>query len=315
MYSCQEFAELLFDFLLIYSIHMLSFSLEQLWTFYFCVVIEAMTQDARANRDLYLMYMLLTNPSYALYSRRELYQSVNTTQRLIRLPPDERSSRPYECCTQEHDGLASIYLGIERGRLHLWENGSVINWTCRKDGWPVRSENGGLQVLIAAWYAKQAWNKVLEGRVKFKYVSKLCDAAFEVRYKRGGRKRILESSFFPTEHKRDLNFVKVYHASFDKRTHRRYPLYNTMLHELGHILGLRHEFAHTKQNEMKAESILFGTTNPKSAMAYYPSQDIQPSDEQYVRKAYDELGHGTVVSALGPYGSISKKVVRVRPNN
>jgi len=275
-----------------------------------------MTKNARANRDLYLMYMRLENPDYALYSRRELYESVNTTQALIRLPPDETSSRPYECCTQEHDGLAAIYLGIERGRLHLWENGSVINWTCRKDGWPVRSENGGLQVLIAAWHATQAWNKVLEGRVKFKYVSKLCDAAFEVRYERGGRKRLLASSFFPTEHKRDLNFVKVYHSSFDKRKYgSRYPLYNTMLHELGHILGLRHEFAHEKQNEMKAESILFGISNPKSVMAYYPGQDIQTSDIHYVRKAYDELSHGKIVSALGPYGRVSKKVVRVRPNN
>jgi len=289
-----------------------------------------MTRDACKNRDLYLMYMRLENPAYSLFSRCELHkimkkmpskaevpENVNRTQARIRLPPDERSSNASACCTQEHDGLAAIYLGIERGRLHLWENGSVIKWTCRKDGWPSSDDdsNNGLRVLIAVWYATQAWNEAMGGRVKFKYVSKLSDAAFEVRYETGGRKGLLARAFFPIHYNRDLNFLKIYRSSFDERYSRRYPLYNTFLHELGHILGLRHEFAHEKQNEMKAESIMFGINNSNSVMGYYAGQDIQPSDVIYIRKAYDELQHGSIVSALGPYGEVSKAVVRVRPDN
>ncbi len=216
-----------------------------------------MTSSAKTNRDLYLMYMRQENPSYALFTREEMNNAVKSQ------PPTRQlaaaSAHSYECTTQEHDGVAAIYLGIEKGLLHLWENGSVINWTCRKDGWP--SEKASIETLIAMYRATRAWNYVMEDRVRFKYVSNLTDAAIEVRYERGVRRKLLATSFFPNDYAKDLNFIKVYRGSFVYPL----PMYNTMLHELGHVLGLRHEFA--QKSEKQAESIMFGIRNPRSVMA------------------------------------------------
>ena len=216
-----------------------------------------MTASAQTNRDLYLLYMQQDNPSYSLFTRKELLDVVKSH------PPARESTATsacsYQCTTQEHDGVAAIYLGIEKGLLHLWENGSVINWTCRKDGWP--SEGAAIETLLAMYRATRAWNYVMEERVGFKYVSRLTDAAIEVRYERGMRRKLLATSFFPNDYAKDLNFIKVYRGSFTYPL----PLYNTMLHELGHVLGLRHEFAH--KSEKQAESIMFGIRNSRSVMA------------------------------------------------
>ncbi len=269
-----------------------------------------MTEDAAKNRDLYLQYMRIENPDYDLFTREEALAAAVKPEEHEECD-DEFTKHPYSCWTQEHDGVAEIYLGMDRGALHLWESGCVINWTARRDGWP--NKNTAEQAIRATWNACETWNKVMEGRVTFKYVSNLSDAAFELRFDKWGRDGLLASAFFPNEYRRDLNFLRVYRSSFDSRYTHLYRLYNTMLHELGHILGLRHEFAHEK--EKWAESILFGVKNEKSVMAYYPSQEIQETDVVFIRKAYDELKHGETVHAQGPVGQVSKLIFRVLPNN
>lgn len=91
------------------------------------------------------------------------------------------------------------------------------------------------------------------------------------------------------------------------------PLASLQIQHLTHRQGMRHEFAH--EREKFAESILFGVTNYDSVMAYKPKLRIQQSDIDSIRKAYDELEHDSVVTAEGPYGKVSKRVVRVKPNN
>ncbi len=269
-----------------------------------------MTTESAKNRDLYLQYMRMENPDYDLFTREEALACTAEPEEPEDCE-DESTMHPYSCCTQEHDGVAEIYLGIERGALHLWESGCVINWTARRDGWP--SRRSARKAVRATMDACNAWNKVMDGRVTFQYVSNLSDAAIELRFDKDGREGLLASAFFPNEYRRDLNFLRVYSSSFDRRYRRRYRLYNTMLHEIGHILGLRHEFAHETEKGM--ESILFGTRNKKSVMAYYPSQEIQDTDIDFIRKAYDELKDGEIVRAEGPVGEVSKRISRVVPNN
>jgi len=109
----------------------------------------------------------------------------------------------------------------------------------------------------------------MEGRVKFLYVDILGDAAFEAQYKSGGIRCLLATAFFPADYYHDLNFICVSRSVFSRSYRRSRLLYATMLHELGHVIGLRHNFAYEKC-EQRAESILFGVENPNSIMSYGP---------------------------------------------
>ncbi|KXJ84806.1 hypothetical protein Micbo1qcDRAFT_169931, partial [Microdochium bolleyi] len=60
---------------------------------------------------------------------------------------------------------------------------------------------------------------------------------------------------------------------------------NVFLHELGHILGLRHEFA-----DLEGGAIQWGSRNPYSVMSYNFPPQIQPSDEKDTRSFYDFPG-------------------------
>ncbi len=79
----------------------------------------------------------------------------------------------------------------------------------------------------------------------------------------------LARAFFPNT--KDLNTMFVYKRAFDQDTVNFQV--NIFAHELGHVLGFRHEFA-----PQEGGAVLFGPRNPSSVMAYKFPPSIQPSD-------------------------------------
>lgn len=59
---------------------------------------------------------------------------------------------------------------------------------------------------------------------------------------------------------------------------------NTLLHEIGHIIGLRHEFALDREEEPAQR---FGSQNKQSVMSYEPINNIQDTDIKDVKAFYD----------------------------
>ena len=175
------------------------------------------------------------------------------------------------------------------------------------------------------------------------------DACFELVYHEVDPENptVYASAFFPHDYMTVLNKVFIYPYSFEEDVRVEAPY--TFAHELGHVLGLRHE--HSQRPNLDAdfaedgtevdefgeykpvESILFGIRNPWSVMAYYDQCTIQPSDVKTLNKAYDTLKDGEMVSGTAlvgtyvwgqPFGDITdkrkkvcveKKIHRVAPDN
>ncbi|KAL2826196.1 hypothetical protein BJY01DRAFT_229849 [Aspergillus pseudoustus] len=154
----------------------------------------------------------------------------------------------------------------------------TINFATFANGYP----RPGLALLSAAALrdAADKWNKLNLG-VKFKWVEKLEEATFVLSYA-GNQGTVLAEAFFPNEN--DLSYLNVYSASFEPGTVQ--FLTNIFLHELGHVLGFRHEFA----PELEGDTVQFGPRNPLSVMGYEFPPDLQKSDEESAEAFYGFKG-------------------------
>lgn len=123
--------------------------------------------------------------------------------------------------------------------------------------------------------ATKTWNDMNLG-VSFLRVDNSTSAVFTLQYN-GNNGRTLADAFFPNGKR--SNYLNVYSRAFEADA--KEYLDKVFQHELGHVLGLRHEFA-----AEEGDFVLFGTKNPSSVMAYnWPpevtAQDIKETQEFY----------------------------------
>ncbi|EKG15282.1 Peptidase M10 metallopeptidase [Macrophomina phaseolina MS6] len=178
------------------------------------------------------------------------------------------------------------------GEIPRWKRGSTINYTAYLRGYlhPSHAYYAAHQLVQAA----ERWNKMDIG-IQFKWVDKLDDAAFALAYGADGGSTLCKG-FFPNS--RDLNTLFVYQRAFKAGFVNN--MENMFLHELGHILGLRHEFANQLNDRMP-----WGSSNPYSVMSYSFPQQIQDSDVKDTKAFYDFSN-----DRLGPY-----RIVDITPEN
>lgn len=187
----------------------------------------------------------------------------------------------YGCATQKKlpvppanmsDPLG-MYIGMG-GKIPRWKKGQVIKFATLAAGYPTESH-----AIFSAYKLNEAalqWNSLDIG-VTFQWVSKLEDAAFVLAYG-GDEGSVLARAFFPNSD--DLSTLFVYQKAFEP-TYSPYQT-NIFLHELGHVLGLRHEFA-----AQEGGAVQFGPPNPRSIMSYTFPPNIRDSDETTVKAFYD----------------------------
>lgn len=177
----------------------------------------------------------------------------------------------YNCITERFDpsSVASILVGLFT-EIPRWKYGSIINFAAYAGGYPQPAD--AQFAALHLWEAAQQWNSYDLG-VKFAWVGKLEDAAFVLEY--GGNKgSVLASAFFPNS--QPLNTLSVYQLALSTE-HYRGMLKNILLHELGHTLGLRHEFA-LDPDRWEGGAVVYGSKNPNSVMSYNFPPQVQQSD-------------------------------------
>ncbi|RAH53125.1 zincin [Aspergillus piperis CBS 112811] len=198
------------------------------------------------------------------------------------------SEKPLPVTIRGINNRATLQGGF-RGVIPRWKPDNPpqpINFAAFANGYP----RPGLALLAANALRDAAndWNKLDLG-VKFEWVEDISKASFVLSYA-GNQEGVLAEAFFPNED--DLSYLNVYSAAFQPGKIQ--YLKNIFLHELGHVLGLRHEFAPELEDTKDDFSVQFGPRNPLSVMGYEFPPQLQTSDidsaQAFYRFPGSELG-------------------------
>jgi hypothetical protein len=211
-----------------------------------------------------------------------------------RLQPEFGSSTcnldSYPCITQKpppaafagNTSIASLQVGLG-DKIPRWKANTTINFAALEQGYPEPE-----MALLAANKLNEAaeeWNALNLG-VKFAWVEKIEDAAFVLSFAPQRSPGTLAEAFFPNDI--DLNSLIVYPFAFQPGKVQ--YLRNIFLHELGHVLGLRHEFAPELEKGAGFDSIQVGPRNPTSVMGYEFPPLMQTSDIDSTKVFYEFPG-------------------------
>lgn len=197
------------------------------------------------------------------------------------------------------DGGESIVVGVGK-EIPRWD---VVKQSPRELKYFVQtsefpSVDRARDARVAFQRAADLWNAMDLG-IKIVATSDAASAHFDLTYwdPPNPLDTTLASAFFPNEKNQS---VWVYDSALQPKN--RNNLVSIFAHEIGHILGLRHEFAITgdPEKELKAEgngATQFMEPNYDSVMSYNFPPTIQATDEEGIQAFY-KLENGAKIGVL-----------------
>ena len=198
----------------------------------------------------------------------------------------------------------SIVLEASEGFVPLWTKNTTLRWRFRESSMKVftnpTSAKGEIRKLLGE--AILAWGTAAP--VKFSEKDDAWD--FEIVMRRADECDIngcvLASAFFPDAGRHKLT---IYPEMFAQP---RREQIETLIHEIGHVFGLRHFFATVEETAWPAE--IFGRHRKFSIMNYGSLSTLTSDDKNDLRRLYqkawsNELTHinGTPIRFVKPFHS------------
>jgi hypothetical protein len=216
--------------------------------------------------------------------------------------PDEKHRHVYKkhvICVTDSKGCANpddkdqleLRLDATYGVIPLWEKGVTINWRFNKSfgsyfAKPEAAKAGIKQLLGKAILA---WQDACP--VKFHEDNDAWD--FEIAMHQedcDASGCVLASAFFPSP---GQNTLYIYPTMFKQDEKEQLE---TIIHEIGHVFGLRHFFANL---ETGYRSVLFGTDNEISIMNYGDKSTLTSTDILDLKKLYNLVWSGQLTEING----------------
>jgi hypothetical protein len=181
-----------------------------------------------------------------------------------------------------------IVINVANERIPLWSPGSVLHWRFRESSIAGLNNPTALKDSIRKLLDKSitAWGSAAP--VQFKEVSKKWD--FEIVVRQHDDCDIdgcfLASAFFPNNKQNEITIYPEMFAYSKKEQ------VATLVHELGHVFGLRHFFA--QEEESEDPSVLFGKHSKFSIMNYGGLSKLTIADRKDLRTLYEQVWNGTL---------------------
>ncbi|KAF5723117.1 metallopeptidase catalytic domain-containing protein [Fusarium mundagurra] len=218
-----------------------------------------------------------------------------TDQLSYNTPPKYPCFTEIYLATSIHDVQVGHVNALSTPVIPIWKPGSTVTYTIDIGTFPSPGHLATATIALAS--AAQQWNDSLIP-VNFRSAGPGEHATFVLKYgKRAGNVGVLASAFLPdhfdpTMYIYPLAFTTPYRRDMDK----------VFQHELGHVLGLRHEFAATSETH----SVQIGSSNSLSVMNYHSDLNfgIQPLDVEGLKALYKlksgQFINGFKVDVLDP---------------
>ncbi|WP_187430960.1 hypothetical protein ROLI_033500 [Roseobacter fucihabitans] len=212
--------------------------------------------------------------------------------------------------TPDDMSLQDLVLHAPQGFIPLWAEGVTLRWRFQE-----RSVQQFVDPDAAKDYVRDlladaalAWGAAVPVRFAESHQPWDFEIKLSARDDCDPRGCTLASAFFPDAGQHELElFPLMFRNDRDEQI-------ETMAHELGHVFGLRHFFAQTR--EAIVPSVEFGTQDPNSIMNYGPQSELTDTDISdlialYSRVWSGDLTHvnGTPIHLVEPYSATNARAL------
>jgi hypothetical protein len=197
---------------------------------------------------------------------------------------------------------STIVVDASEGFIPLWAKKVVLRWRFHEQSMKAFANPAAAKAAIRALFGEAllAWGSAAP--VKFAQRDDAWD--FEIFMMKAddcdGGGCVLASAFFPDAGRQELT---LYPKLFEQT---RKEQVETLVHEIGHIFGLRHFFANISENEWP--SLIFGTHSAFTIMNYGSDSVLTPKDKFDLKRLYQlawsgrlEEINGTPIRLMRPY--------------
>lgn len=186
-----------------------------------------------------------------------------------------------------------IVVDASEGFIPLWAKATTLRWRFRERSMrafknPTAAKN---EIRKLFGEALLLWGDA--SPVKFKETTDVWD--FEIVMRRAddcdSTGCVLASAFFPDAGRHELTlYPKMFSLSRQEQI-------ETLIHEVGHIFGLRHFFADIYEKEWPSQ--IFGTHKPFTIMNYGEQSQLTDYDKSDLKQLYESVWSGELTAING----------------